>query len=432
MKLSGWGRYPVQDCAAYYFQKQSTAVDLLSEGDDWIPRGQGKSYGDSALAPKVLFTRHYNKLLNFDPRRGVVTCESGVTLAELIDLFLSRGWFLKVTPGTKLISVGGAIASDVHGKNHHLLGCFSQSVLSLRLLLPDGSVALCSREENGHLFRATCGGMGLTGLILDATIQLMPVRSAFIRQTVIPCADLDRVFEVYEQCSRYPYSVGWIDCLAGGRKLGRSILMVGDHDDDGQLIPPKVKQLTVPIDCPSFLLNTFSIGVFNKLLYRINGRPVQDQRVPLESFFYPLDKINHWNRMYGKAGFTQYQCVFPRSQSYEGMKKLLQQISAAGQGSFLAVIKLFGPQNDNLLSFPMEGYTLALDFKIQPRLFDLLKRLDHIVLEHGGRLYLTKDARLSQEMFRQGYPRWKEFQEIRHRYGLSGKFNSLQSQRIGL
>jgi FAD/FMN-containing dehydrogenase len=420
------------DCAGHQFEKSSAVASLLSTTDDWIAHGQGKSYGDSALAPHVLFTRQYNKLIDFDAQSGVVTCECGITLAELIDLFLPRGWFLKVTPGTKLISVGGAIASDVHGKNHHAEGCFSESVISLRLMLPDGTIAACSREENVALFRATCGGMGLTGVILDATVQLKKVHSAYIRETIIPCANLDDVFAQYDRCGHFPYSVAWIDCLASGNSLGRSILMVGDHDNDGCLSLPKAKRLAVPVTCPSFLLNTYTIGLFNQLYYLIKGKPAKDQRVALETFFYPLDKIDHWNRMYGKAGFVQYQCVLPKVSSYGGMKALLQQISAAGLGSFLAVIKLFGPQNDNWLSFPMEGYTLALDFKIQPQLFGLLERLDRIVLEHGGRLYLTKDSRMSEAMFLQGYPRWREFQDLRKQYGMNKKFNSWQSKRIGL
>ncbi|MDA8141964.1 MAG: FAD-binding oxidoreductase [Desulfobacteraceae bacterium] len=432
MKLSGWGCYPIIECAAHLFEKRSTAAALLSAGDDWIAYGQGKSYGDSALAPHVLLTQEYNKLIDFDAQTGVVTCECGITLAELIDLFLPRGWFLKVTPGTKLISVGGAIASDVHGKNHHAEGCFSESVISLRLMLPDGTIASCSREENVPLFRATCGGMGLTGVILDATLQLKAVNSAYIRENIIPCANLDEVFVQYDRCSHYPYSVAWIDCLAGGSSLGRSILMVGDHDDDGELTLPEAKRLSVPVTCPSFLLNNYTLSMFNQIYYRVKGKPAQRQRVPLETFFYPLDKIDHWNRMYGKAGFVQYQCVLPMATSYKGMKALLQQISAAGMGSFLAVIKLFGPQNENFLSFPMEGYTLALDFKIQPKLFGLLERLDRIVLEHDGRLYLTKDSRMSEAMFMQGYPRWREFQDLRTQYGMKKKFNSWQSKRIGL
>lgn len=432
MNLSGWGRFPVIDCDAYVFETESAASALLNSSAHWIARGLGKSYGDSSLNQKVLLTSRFDKLLDFDPGTGVVKCESGVTLSELIDVFLPRGWFLKVTPGTKLISVGGAIASDVHGKNHHVQGCFSSSVRTFRLLLPDGQIVNCGREQNRELFRATCGGMGLTGLILDVDLQLIPVSSAFVRERVIPCRNLRNAFEEFEAWQHIPYTVAWIDCLAKGERLGRSVLMLGDHAEDGDLSPPLSRPLSVPFDCPSNMLNTFSVALFNRLYYYFKGNPVQDHRIPLDSFFYPLDKIVNWNRIYGTPGFTQYQFVLPKEISYDGLRKILEAVASAGMGSFLAVLKLFGTQNDNLLSFPMEGYTLALDFKIQPKLFPLLDRLDAIVLDHGGRLYLSKDCRMPPRVFAQGYPRLDEFRSLRERYGMAAKFSSLQSRRLEL
>lgn len=432
MEISGWGRYPVIACDGRLFEKESAAAAMLAENGSWIAHGQGKSYGDSALNRNVLLTRQFNKLIDFDSRRGIVTCESGITLSELIDLFLPRGWFLKITPGTKLISVGGAIASDVHGKNHHVEGCFSDAVISFRLMLGDGTVVNCSRNENFDLFRATCGGMGLTGLILDATLQLKTVYSAYIREKIIPCRDLEDIFNQFEKYQHTPYSVAWIDCLAKGPHMGRSILMLGDHDTDGDLKLPQTPKMAVPMEFPTFTLNRFSISVFNSLYYYMKGRAVENHRVSLETFFYPLDKIDHWNRMYGKAGFTEYQCVLPKAESYKGMRALLKKITDSGLGSFLAVLKLFGEQNQNYLSFPMEGYTLALDFKIQPRLFPLLDQLDEIVMAHGGRLYLTKDVRMSHDVFARGYPQLDAFLAVRKKYGLDQRFNSIQSRRIGI
>jgi decaprenylphospho-beta-D-ribofuranose 2-oxidase len=432
MKLHGWGRYPRIEAEAAFFESAGQAAALLARPGHWIAHGFGKSYGDSALNPRVLMTRRHNKLLDFDPERGIVTCESGVTLAELIAVFMPKGWFPGVIPGTKLITIGGAIASDVHGKNHHTAGCFSASVLSLRLMLPDGRMLQCSSTENPDLFRATCGGMGLTGLILDATLQLQPVRSAYIRETVIRCSNLSHSFEQFEINRHISYSVAWIDCLATGDALGRSILMLGEQDEDGGLDPPPVRSASVPVECPHFVLNPWSAALFNQLYFHTHPSRVKARRTSIDSFFFPLDRIAHWNRLYGARGFTQYQCVLPKSASLDGLRCILSKIAASGIGSFLAVLKLLGLQNENPLSFPMEGYTLALDFKVQPRLFPLLNELDRMVLDHGGRLYLAKDVRMTRETFRAGYPRWETFLALRNQYGLGDKINSLQGERLGL
>jgi len=432
MKLSGWGRYPVVDSQAQSFASLAELRRRLAAPGDLIVHARGRSYGDSALNDRVLLSRRFNKILDFDPLTGRVTCESGVTLAGLLEAFLPRGWFLPVTPGTKFISVGGAIASDVHGKNHHQEGCFSECVEGLELLLPDGQVVQVSRTENRPLFLATCGGMGLTGVITTARLRLLTIQSAYIRETVQRCANLSEVFERFEANEEVPYSVAWIDCLASGEHLGRSILMLGRHAQAGPLQLPPPRPLTVPLELPSFVLKKHSVACFNYLYY--HGKPdlVADRLTPLEDFFFPLDRIGHWNRMYGRRGFTQYQLVLPKAASFKGLTKILTRISAAGLGSFLGVLKLFGPENDNLLSFPLQGYTLAIDFKIDAQLFPFLEELDRVVLDHGGRLYLTKDVRMSAETFRRGYPRWEEFALLRERHGLKAKFNSRQSRRLGV
>jgi FAD/FMN-containing dehydrogenase len=432
MKITGWGRYPRIEAETRSFETESELREVLSQGGDWIAHALGKSYGDSALNEKVVLTRRFNKLIDFDATTGTVTCECGVTLAELIDVFLPRGWFLSVTPGTKLITVGGAIASDVHGKNHHAVGCFSACVKELQLMLPDGSVVKCSLTANRDLFLATCGGMGLTGIILAATLKLQPVQSPFIRETVIRCRDLEAVFANFEAHRSTPYSVAWIDCMASGPHLGRSVLMLGEHAATGDRSPADGRRFSVPADCPGFLLNRWSISLFNRLYFNMRPDRIERRLVLLDPFFYPLDKIENWNRMYGRSGFTQYQFVLPKASSLSGLRAVLSRIAEAGRGSFLAVLKLFGPENDNYLSFPLEGYTLALDFKIERRLFPFLSELDRVVLEHGGRLYLTKDVRMQRDMFVRGYPRWEQFAEIREQYGLKDKLNSLQSKRIGV
>ena len=397
-----------------------------------IPRGAGRSYGDSALAPNTISSRLLNHITHFDEHTGTIRCGAGVTLAELLDLFVPRGWFLHSTPGTKLISVGGAIASDVHGKSHHREGCFSNHVGELTLMLGDGETVTCSRDTHPELFHATCGGMGLTGVILDATFRMRPVKSSYISETTYKAANLDEALTLIEANEGTTYSVAWIDCLSTGGRLGRSLLMIGDFVDDGRLDLKRGKPLSVPFDMPGFLLNRYSVTAFNALYYHRVRERRSERIVHFEPFFYPLDSIHDWNRVYGKGGFTQYQFVIPREAGKAGMTSVLNRIAESKRGSFLAVLKAFGKGNDNYLSFPMEGYTLALDFKIDPGLFPFLEELDRIVLDHGGRLYLSKDVRMSESTFKRGYPRWEKFQEVRRRYGADRAFRSLQSDRLGL
>jgi FAD/FMN-containing dehydrogenase len=374
--------------------------------------------------------RSRDRMLSFDDNAGLLMCEAGVLLSEIISAFLPKGWFLKITPGTKLISVGGAIASDVHGKNHHVEGCFSECVESIRILLPDGEIRSCSKGD--ELFRATCGGMGLTGIILDATISLKRVGSIHIEQTTIKTHNLRETFDAFEEYSSKPYSVAWIDCLAKGDEMGKCLLMVGDFSTDGDFKYVEKKRLNVPCEFPSFALNNLSVRAFNRLYYQKAPSGVSHQKVDIDTFFYPLDAINNWNRIYGKNGFTQYQFILPKDVSFDGLSEILNTIAASGKGSFLAVLKLYGAANENYLSFPMEGYSLALDFKIEKGLFRLLDQLDQVVLRYGGRIYLTKDVRVSRETFECGYPRLDVFRAFRKKMGMDEKFNSLQSKRLGL
>jgi FAD/FMN-containing dehydrogenase len=297
-------------------------------------------------------------------------------------------------------------------------------------MLPGGEIARCSRDTHADLFRATCGGMGLTGVIVSARFRLQRVDSAMIDQTVVRARNLGHILELFDEYAGWTYSVAWIDCLARGQAMGRSLLMVGEHARDHDLRLPRGPRLTVPVDLPSCTLNRYSVLAFNALYY---GRMRQDlvrNRASIDGFFYPLDAVHDWNRIYGRSGFTQYQFVLPREGGAEGMAEVLRRISASGLGSFLAVLKLFGPENGNPLSFPREGYTLALDFRIEPRLFPLLDALDAVVLDHGGRLYLTKDVRMSPDTLARGYPRLDEFRAVRRRHGLEGAFESLQSKRL--
>ncbi len=430
MSLNSWGMYPQIDNNKITLKTPNQVQNFIDAHEDIIPYGNGRSYGDSALNKNIIYTKAYNNFLDFDDKKGILHLQSGVLLSEIIESYLPRGWFLKVTPGTKLITIGGAIASDVHGKNHHIEGCFSECVEEFKLQLPSGEIKTCKKED--ELFLATCGGMGLTGLILEAKISLKKVGSASINQTTIKTKNLKETFEVFEEYKELPYSVAWIDCLASKEHIGRSLLMAGEFANDNKLKYKEKSKLNIPFVFPSFALNNFSVRAFNWLYYNKAPKGRSKQKVGIDSFFYPLDSIKNWNRIYGKNGFTQYQFILPKEMSYDGLKEILQVISESGKGSFLAVLKLYGKANKNYLSFPKEGYSLALDFKIEDGLFKLLDALDKIVLKYKGRIYLAKDVRVSKETFKEGYEDIEKFRDLRKKYKMDEKFNSLQSKRLGL
>ncbi|WP_295007895.1 FAD-binding oxidoreductase [Sulfurimonas sp.] len=428
MGLLSWGMYPKIKNKIFSLRSKEALGAYIEKTDEFIPHGNGRSYGDCALNENILYAKRYNNFLAFDELSGTLTCQAGVLLSEILDTFVKRGWFLKVTPGTKLITIGGAIASDVHGKNHHVEGCFSECVLAFDIMLPNGEIKSCKKGD--ELFRATCGGMGLTGVILAAKINLKKINSKNINQTTIKTKNLKETFEAFENYQEMPYSVAWIDCLAKDEEIGKSLLMVGDFADDGDLDYKSKKKLSIPFNFPSFALNNLSVKAFNTLYYAKAKDGVSRQKVDIDTFFYPLDAIGNWNRIYGSGGFTQYQFILPKESSFEGLKEILTKISASGKGSFLAVLKLYGKENGNYLSFPLEGYSLALDFKIEAGLFELLNTLDESVVKYGGRIYLTKDVRVSSEMFEKGYPLVEKFRAFRRENNMDKKLNSLQSKRI--
>ncbi len=430
MNLLSWGMYPKINSKVFDFYNEEELRLIIEKYNKLIPYGNGRSYGDSALSENIIYMKKHNYFLNFDENRGILHVEAGVLLSEILEYFVSRGWFLEVTPGTKLITIGGAIASDVHGKNHHKVGCFSEFVEEFRIMLPDGEIINCTKESYPDLWKATCGGMGLTGVILDAKIKLKRINSKNINQITIKTKNLRETFEAFEKYKDYPYSVAWIDCLAKKENIGRCLLMVGDFADDGDLLYKEPKKLNIPFTFPSFSLNSLSVRAFNYLYYNRIKDEITQQKVDIDTFFYPLDAIYNWNRIYGKNGFTQYQFILPKEKSYDGLEEILMEISKSGEGSFLAVLKLYGKENENWLSFPLEGYSLALDFKISNKVFELLNKLDKIVLKYGGRIYLTKDVRVSKEVFEKGYPNIDKFRRFRKENGMDIKFNSLQSRRV--
>ncbi len=414
--IESWGRYPrlaaAERLVSLEWPWENPFVDLPAEASV-LPFAQGRSYGDSCLnaGGALLLTDRWNRCIAFDSRSGVLRCESGVTLADIIDTFLPRGWFLPVTPGTKFVSVGGAIANDVHGKNHHVAGTFGCHVRQFELLRSDGSRTVCSRTANRELFAATIGGLGLTGLITWAEIQLKPAATPFIDQESIKFGNLDEFFEVSKSTpAAMEYTVAWLDCVASGPDFGRGIFMRGRHSEVTARAPRKLP-LMVPVDFPSFALNSVTVKAFNHLYYGKQRRREVRSVTHYDPFFYPLDAIHRWNRIYGKRGFLQFQCVVPPTDGHRPIREILQTIVSSGQASFLAVLKEFGTvPSPGMLSFPRPGVTLALDFAFQGQsTLALFQRLDAYVREVGGALYPAKDACMGPENFRCYYPRWQEF-----------------------
>jgi decaprenylphospho-beta-D-ribofuranose 2-oxidase len=440
MKLSGWGRYPLVETELVYPDEEAALAQAVSKGAV-IARGCGRAYGDSAIGqPTTVEMRRFNRMIAFDPGTGQLVAEAGVTLADVISCFLPRGWFPLVTPGTKFVTLGGMIAADVHGKNHHREGSMRSSVDWLDLMGPDGQIRRCSATENADLFDWTLGGMGLTGIILQAAIRLRRVETAWIRQETIPAPDLDAAMAAFEAQQEVTYSVAWIDCLGRGAQMGRSLVMLGEHatavelPHQNRLHPLRTARATkrnIPFDFPGFALSAPTVSAFNALYYRNGLRRAGRSYVDWDSYFYPLDAILGWNRIYGRRGFLQFQCALPLERSRAGLQALLTAISGARNASFLSVLKRFGPQ-ESRFSFPMAGYTLALDFPMNRRTFALMDRLDAITIEHGGRFYLAKDARLAAGTLRAADPRAKEFANLRAASGLASAFRSAQSERLSL
>lgn len=433
--VTNWNNYPVVEAREVSFDYDKEIASKLAGSS--IPHGNGRCYGDASLSSEVISTLRYDKVLAFDEVNGIVTCQSGLLLSDLLQIIVPRGWFLPVTPGTKFITVGGAVASDVHGKNHHVDGSFSRHIIRMSVLTGRGETLVCGPDTLPDLFRATCGGVGLTGIILDVKFRLKRINTSYINQKQIRARNLDEVMDLFAANSGYTYSVAWIDCLKTGKNFGRSILILGEHavqdevQSDTPLVAKEKALFTVPFSFPSFVLNGFSVKVFNALYYAKNYRHVMDSVVHYDGFFYPLDSILCWNRIYGKKGFVQYQFVLPLSAGKNGLVDIMTRISKRGTGSFLAVLKLFGEQDD-LISFPMEGYTLALDFPIRPGLFEFLDQLDAIVADYGGRIYLSKDARMRKEIFWRTYAHAHEFREILAKYDPDNRFVSRLSERLML
>jgi decaprenylphospho-beta-D-ribofuranose 2-oxidase len=429
--LTGWGNHPI-----------AAGAELISEDlarssvGASLARGLGRSYGDASLplpGRPVVATPPANRFLSFDKTTGLMRVEAGVTVDDICRLLLPRGWFVPVTPGTKFVTIGGLVASDVHGKNHHRDGTFGQHVTALRLRVADGRIVDCSPAIEPDLFRATVGGMGLTGHILEVTFKMVRVASPWIWGESEGVPDIDAFIDALaKSAADWPMTMGWIDCLSRGRDLGRGVVFRGrwaEPDEAPAGPPPPKRILALPFSLPSFCINPTTTRLFNALYYRVNGRRKRGIVHP-DSFFYPLDAIHHWNRVYGKAGFTQYQCVIPHASGRATARKFMEVVAEQGGASPLCVIKDCGAEGQGLLSFPKPGISIAIDFPVRPWTQGVVDALNEIVLGAGGRIYLAKDAFTRKEHFARMEPRLAAFQAVRRHWDPQARLGSLLSARL--
>lgn len=439
--LSGWGNIPRSINKVVYPRDPRDIVPIVST-KDILPRGLGRSYADQATNTNklVLKMEKMNHFLSFDEEQGILECEAGASLEEIIQHFAPRGWFPMITPGTKYITIGGAIANDVHGKAHHVDGSFVNCVIDFTIMLADGNVLRVSREHYPDLFWANFGGLGLLGVILTATIKLRKIETTYFRQKAFAAKNLDEMLQAIDDSdAEYTSSVAWIDPLAKGNSLGRGVLTMGNHATLNDLPPSlrreplklgKKPKLTVPFYLPGFVLNPLTVRMLNVALYWMQKSAPSISHY--DKFFYPLDMINDWNRGYGKRGFIQYQFVIPMENGRNNIRAILTEITQSGCIPFLNVLKKFGKEQGGLLSFPFEGYTFAIDFPITPPLKAFTQKLDKMVLDMGGRIYLGKDAYLDEATFKAMYPQHVEWMRIKSKYDPHNVFTSDLAKRIGL
>ena len=447
VELTGWGRVSPSSAELAEPATVDSAAQLLRAGADVrgvIARGLGRSYNNAAQSADgvVISTARMNRIIELDATTGLVTCEAGVSLEQLMVAGLPAGWFVPVSPGTRQVTIGGAIAADVHGKNHHVAGSFARHVPSLQILLPDGDVRTVTSSSDPALFWATAGGMGLTGIIVRATVQLKRVATSRVRVDTVRTADIDETMAMLaEHDRRYDYTVAWSDSMARGASLGRSVITSGDFADLADL-PPADRadpfafrpgtRVGVPAGFPPGLINRYTVRLANEAWYRKAPRSRTGELQTIGAFFHPLDGIRNWNRVYGPGGFRQYQYVVPFGQE-AAVRRSFELVSAAHAPSFVTVLKRFGESDPGLLSFPMAGWTLALDFPARtPGLARLLGQLDQLVLEAGGRVYLAKDSRVPAEVLAGMYPRLPEFRKLRAELDPAEILASDLSRRLGL
>tara|TARA_B110000914_G_scaffold225528_1_gene246522 strand:- start:844 stop:2157 length:1314 start_codon:yes stop_codon:yes gene_type:complete len=431
--LSGWGNNINVNSKIYLPKNNDDITNLYKKGIalNSITRGLGRSYGDSSLDNSIISLKNYEKYIKFDNELGTLECSSNYSLNEILKLIVKKGWFFNVTPGSKFITIGGAIASDVHGKNHHLDGSFCDYIFSFKIITSQGILYNCSKEENLELFQASCGGMGLTGIIVSAKIKLLKIKSKIINTEIIKTKNLEQTIKSFKKFNANKYIVAWIDALAKNEHMGRSVIFIGNHSDEGDLNFFEKIKFSIPKIFPGFLLNKYIIKAFNKFYYFIhkNNKKIKQS---LNNFFYPLDSIGSWNNLYGKEGFIQIQILITEKNFEEVICKTLEFFQKKKQFSFLTTLKELGIGNENYLSFPSKGYTLTLDLKMNSNLKTIYEEFELLLAQYKTKVYLTKDSFMSKKYFEDTYKKLNKFKEIKNKYDPLNVIKSFQSRRLGL
>ena len=427
-KIKSWAK----SYSGNYLFYQPRSIDeiktLLTKHKKLISSGGFRSYGDSAISEVIINSKYFNKIINFNEETGVLRAESGITIDEMIKFLLPKGWFLKVTPGTKFATLGGCIASDVHGKEHHLEGCFSENLVKLKLLINKEEVIELNKSSHPDLFQATCGGMGLTGFIIEAEIKCKKIKSSKIIFNKIINYNIDEVFSCFEKFMGSNYSVAWLDTKKNKNNF-KSVFIHGEFCENSKLSLNNNLIFKIPFNIK--IINNLSIKIFNYLYFFWNSLSIKKGKISYENFFYPLDKVKDWNKLYGKDGFLQYQFIVPKEIAKEAILEVLDYLNKVNYLSSLAVLKLHGKKNSNFISFPISGYSLALDFPYSNKINLILTELDKIVSKFKGRVYLTKDSRLTSYFFKKFYFQFEEIIKVRKKYSIFN-FSSNQSKRTGI
>ncbi len=432
MLISGWGNFPKLESNQRFVHTVKELSSILhNDNFNGIIRASARSYGDSSLAQNTINLSKMNKIISFNHMNGIIRCQSGATIDDIISHTLEFGWFFPVIPGTKFVSIGGAISSDVHGKNHHVHGCISNFVESIKILLPSNEIINCSKKENYQLFHAICGGMGLIGIIIEVDIQLIKIPSSYIQEKSLFFDNIDELLINFRNYNDYLYSVAWLDFFSLKREKINNILYLGKYEDGTGFDKISRAKINIPSWNYVNFVNSLNIRIFNKLKIKLS-KERNTVRKHIDKYFFPLDAINNWNNLYGRKGFLQYQFVIPIENGISGLKEIMKLIEISSVKPYLSVLKLFGNKNKNLLSFPIKGWTLALDFKNDKSTLSLVRSLDQVVQNYGGKIYLTKDSLMTEDMFKSTYDNWRIFTDIRKEIGADKIFNSAQSKRLGI
>ena len=433
MYISGWGNNLVVNSNIIYPKNVNEIIEIIKEykSKGILVRGMGRSYGDVALNENIISLKYYKKILELDEKDGLLKCSSNVTISEINDLIISKGWFLNITPGSKFVTVGGAIANDVHGKNHHKDGSFSDYLEEFEIIKGNGEVVTCSNKTNPELFHATCGGLGLTGIIINVKIKLLKINSKNIDVKIVKTNNFEQTIQKFNDLKDYKYLVAWTDTLSK-KNNGRSIIFCGEHSNDGDLNYKKQKSFKIPSLLGFFLLNFICIRLFN-LFYYLFHKDNQKMKKDINNFFYPLDTINNWNKLYGKYGFTQVQLLIKKNKDNKDLlAEIINYFRKKGFYSYLTTLKEYGEGNQNLLSFGEKGLSITLDIALGNNFSDVYKEFEKKFSNEYIKIYLAKDSFMSKNFFKNTYSNLNNFNELQKKVNPNSTFKSKLSKRLGL